>query len=107
MFVVKDTVLNNRPYGGGIEMAKSRIAARLARRWRARPETQVRAIIRTIADVDETAAILEQRGLKVTRRYHLLPAVAVAGSAQDILALSDEDWITSIEEDQQIHSMQP
>jgi hypothetical protein len=87
-------------------MAKSRIAARLARRWRAIPQIQVRAIVRTIADLDETAAILEQRGMKITRRYHLLPAVAVTGLAQDVLALADEDWIASIEEDQQVHTTQ-
>lgn len=84
-------------------MAKSRIAARLARRWRASPQAQVRAIVRTVADLEETATILEQRGLKVTRRYHLLPALAVLGSAQDVLSLANEDWITSIEEDQQVH----
>ncbi len=88
-------------------MAKSRIAARLARRWRASPQTQVRAIIRTVADIDETAAILEQRGLKVTRRYNLLPALAVTCLADDLLALADEDWISSIEEDQLVHTTQP
>jgi hypothetical protein len=85
-------------------MAKSRIAARLARRWRADPRAQIRAIVRTVADLDESALILEQRGLKVTRRYHLLPALAVSGPAERILALAEEDWITSIEEDQQVHT---
>jgi hypothetical protein len=87
-------------------MAKSRIAARLARRWRSSPQGLVRAIIRTVADLDEVAAILEQRGLTVTRRYHLLPALAVSGSAEIVLSLAGEDWITSIEEDQQVHSTQ-
>ena len=84
-------------------MTKSRIAARLARRWRSKPEAPVRAIVRTVADLDEAAAILAQRGLTVTRRYHLLPALAITGAAADVLSLSDEDWITSIEEDQQVH----
>lgn len=87
-------------------MAKSRIAARLARRWRGSPQGQVRAIVRIVADLDESAAILEQRGLKVTRRYHLLPALAVSGSAEAVLSLASEDWITSIEEDQQVHTTQ-
>jgi hypothetical protein len=85
-------------------MAKSRIAARLARRWRGAPQSQVRAIVRTVADLEESATILEQRGLKVTRRYHLLPALAVSGSAEVVLSLAGEDWITSIEEDQQVHA---
>ncbi len=84
-------------------MAKSRIAARLARRWRASPQAQVRAIVRTVADLDEAAGILELRGLNVTRRYNLLPALAVSGTARDVLSLCDEDWITSVEEDQQVH----
>jgi hypothetical protein len=87
-------------------MAKSRISARLARRWRGSPQTQVRAIVRTVADLDESAANLEQRGLIVTRRYHLLPALAVSGSAEDVMSLAGEDWITSIEEDQQVHTSQ-
>ena len=87
-------------------MAKSRIAARLARRWRSSTQIPVRAIIRTVADLDEAATILEQRGLTVTRRYSLLPALAVSGSAETVLALADEDWITSIEEDQQVHATQ-
>ena len=60
-------------------MAKSRIAARLARRWRASPDAHVHAIVRTVADLDESAAILEQRGFTITRRYNLLPALAVHG----------------------------
>jgi hypothetical protein len=58
-----------------------------------------------VADVDESAVVLEQNGLTIRRRYQLLPAVAVSGRAQDILSLSAEDWITSIEEDQPVHSM--
>jgi hypothetical protein len=85
-------------------MAKSRIAARLARRWRASPQAPVRAIIRTVADMDETATILEQHGLTVVRRYSLLPALAVTGLAQDVLSLASEEWITSIEEDQLVHT---
>ena len=85
-------------------MAKSRIAARLARKWKANPQAQIRAVVRTVADVDETAAILEQRGLTVVRRYHLLPALAVTGTAQALLSLADEDWITSVEEDQLVHT---
>ena len=86
-------------------MAKSRIAARLARRWRATPEAEVRAIVRTVADLDEATTILEQRGIKVTRRYRLLPAVAVSGMARDILTLANENWVTSVEEDSQVHIM--
>jgi hypothetical protein len=85
-------------------MAKARIAARLARKWRAKPLGQVSAIVRTVADLDEVAGILEQRGLKVVRHFHLLPALAVTGKAQDLLSLAEEDWITSIEEDQQVHT---
>jgi hypothetical protein len=88
-------------------MAKLKVAARLARRWRANPQAVVHAIIRTVADVDESAAVLQQHGLTIRRRYQLLPALAVSGRAQDILALSDEDWISSIEEDQPVHITPP
>jgi hypothetical protein len=86
-------------------MARSRIAARLARKWRAAPQAQVRAIVRTVADIDEAVAFLEQRKLKVIHRYRLLPALTVSGAAQDVLALADEDWITKIEEDMPVHTM--
>jgi len=86
-------------------MARSRIAARLARKWRVAPQAQVRAIVRTVADVDEVATILEQRNLKVIHRYRLLPALTVSGAAEDVLALADEDWISGIEEDLDVHTM--
>lgn len=88
-------------------MTKSRIAARLARRWRADPQARVRAVVRTLADADEAQSSLEQRGLKIVRRYSLLPAFAVNGTAQDLLSLADEDWIASIEEDVQVHTTKP
>jgi hypothetical protein len=86
-------------------MAKSRIAARLARKWRASPQTQVHAIVRIVAEPEDVVSVLEQRGLKVVHLYRLLPAVAISGLAQDILSLADEDWVTSIEEDTQVHTM--
>jgi hypothetical protein len=87
-------------------MARSTISARLARKWRAAPDEPVQAIVRTMADLEEVAAILEQRGLKVVRRFSLLPALAVKGAARDVLALSTEDWVTHVEEDQQVHTAQ-
>ena len=86
-------------------MAKARIAAQLARKWRANPTAQVNAVVHTSGDVDEVAALLEQRGLKVRRRYHLLPAIAVAGPGGELLALADEEWVTKVEEDRQVHTM--
>jgi len=83
-------------------MTRSRIAARLARKWRANPQAQTRAIIRTVANLDDAAIALEQRQLKVVHRYRLLPALTVTGLARDLLSLCDEDWITSIEEDQTV-----
>lgn len=85
-------------------MARTAIAARLARKWRATPQAQVHAVIRTIADLDEAQLTLEQRGLKIVHRYKLLPSLAVVGTAHDLLALANEDWITKIEEDQQVHT---
>jgi hypothetical protein len=85
-------------------MAKSRIAARLARKWRSNPQATVRAVVHTLADPNEAEALLTERGLTVEHRYKLIPALAVSGKAQDALDLAQEDWITSIEEDQQVHA---
>jgi hypothetical protein len=85
-------------------MARSVISARLARKWRAAPDDQVQAIIRTVADLNEVSAIVEQRGLTIVRRFSLLPALAIRGVARDVLALSGEDWITRVEEDRQVHT---
>ena len=88
-------------------MARSRIAARLARKWRADPQAPARAIIKVLADVDEAQAFLEQRGLVIVRRYSLLPTLAVSGTAHNLLSLAGEEWIASIEEDVQVHTTKP
>ncbi len=86
-------------------MAKTRIAAQLARKWRANPGDRVSAIVHTTGEIEEVATLLEQQGMRVTRRYRLLPAVAVTGAAGDILALAGEEWVTKVEEDRQVHTM--
>jgi len=86
-------------------MGKTRIAAHLARKWRANPSGRVNAIVHTTGDVEEVATLLEQQGLQVRRRYRLLPAIAVTGAASDILALTNEEWVTKVEEDVRVHTM--
>lgn len=86
-------------------MTKARISSQLARKWRANPSAQVHAIVKASEKNDENAFALERRGLTIRKRFGLLPAYAVTGPAEACLALANEDWVASVEEDQHVHTM--
>jgi len=69
------------------------------------PEARVAAILRIEALEPEFEQQAEAAGCHITRRLHLLPALAVEGQADALLKLAKAAWIKRIESDQPVHSL--
>jgi hypothetical protein len=83
----------------------SSIAPELKSKLQRDPGAVVNLIVRLkdapAAHVDDVKA----RGITVQRTYSLISAMAVQGTASATLALADEPWVLSIEEDKTVHTM--
>jgi hypothetical protein len=53
---------------------------------------------------DEAAARLAERGATVRRVVRLVPSVSVQMPAAACLALANETWVSSVEEDKVVHT---
>ena len=65
----------------------------------------VRLIVRLKGDPGSRVAAVQALGLTVRHTYSLISALAVEGSASASLALADEPWVVSIEEDSAVHTL--
>lgn len=82
-----------------------KISPELKRQLQTSPDARVHLILR-LADVPaDVASRLERRGLKVRRQFRLIKAVAVSGKGRDCLTLLNEPWISRIEADHEVHTM--
>lgn len=50
-------------------------------------------------------AAVQAHGLTVRHTYALISAIAIEGAASASLALADEPWVISVEEDSTVHTM--
>ncbi|TLM97862.1 hypothetical protein FDZ71_17910 [bacterium] len=71
-------------------------------RLQKRPEDMVRLIVHVRGDMSQATARLTQLGVPVLRSFSLIKAVAVSCSGEKALALLQEPWVQSIEEDRQV-----
>ena len=69
------------------------------------PAATVRLIVRLADDPSSRVAAVQAHGLIVRHTYSLISAVAVEGAASASLALAEEPWVVSIEEDKAVHTM--
>jgi len=72
---------------------------------RADPSAQVAVIVTTGGSPGEFASRAEAMGLEVHRQYKLRHMLALRGPADAALALLDEPWVLSVEEDQPVTTM--
>jgi len=77
-----------------------KIKAEFEAKLRADPTTQVAVIVTTDGSPSEFAPCAETVGLKVHRQYKLRHMLALRGPANAALALLEEPWVLSVEEDQ-------
>ncbi len=83
----------------------AKIAPKFAAGLRRTPQATVAAIVRVSIAPDEAAARLAERGATVRRVVRLVPAVVVQMPAADCLALANETWVSSVEEDKAVHTL--
>ena len=72
-------------------------------------ESNPNAVVSVIVRVQkESSAYVQQvqaRNLTVRHAYTLIPALALRGPASAVIALAQEGWVVSIEEDRVVHTM--
>jgi hypothetical protein len=76
-----------------------KMARALRRKLVSAPEQVVGLIVRTDGDPTAHMARLSALGLRVERKFNLLPGVSVTGRARAALKLVGEEWVLRIEED--------
>jgi hypothetical protein len=81
------------------------IAPELKTKLKRDPQALVKLIVRLKDAPDKRIADLKARGLDVRRIFTLISAVAVQGSAETFLALANESWVLSVEEDKPVHTL--
>lgn len=77
----------------------------LREKLRASPETKVNLIVKVKNDPNALASLLKKAGLEVRHIFRLTQAIAITGQAKSCLALADEPWVESIEEDRQVKAL--
>ena len=77
----------------------------LKSKWQRDPDATVRLIVRVTDNPSAHVAQVEAHGLVVRYTYSLISALAVQGAAAAALALANEPWIISIEEDKPVRTM--
>lgn len=81
------------------------IAPELVTKLKRDPQALVNLIVRLKDAPDAHVADLKARGLVVRRTFTLISAIAVQGPAATLLALANEAWVLSIEEDKTVHTL--
>lgn len=82
-----------------------KIKAEFEKRLRADPLAQVAVIVTTAGPPGEFVPRAEAIGLEVHRQYKLRHMLALRGLANAVLALLEEPWVLSVEEDQPVTTM--
>jgi hypothetical protein len=71
----------------------------------AKPDETYNIIVRVEGDLDTCQQQLEADGLQISRRLRLIRGFAAAGPGTAVQKAATEDFIVSIERDQQVHTM--
>ncbi len=66
---------------------------------------EINAIVRVTVPLEVARERLAARGVHVRRELKLIRGLAVTAAAHTLLALTREDWITSVEPDRKVHAM--
>ena len=84
-------------------MAKTDAAIRQA--WEKNPGESFDLIVRVSGSARARSAALEERGVRVRRRFRLTRAVGIRCSGKTALGLLDVPWITRIEPDRPVKAL--
>ena len=71
-------------------------------RLRSCPQDNVRLIVRATGDMSQAATRLAELGATMLQAFNLTRSVSISCSAETALALANEPWVLSIEEDRKV-----
>ncbi len=77
----------------------------LVKKLQREPNATVNLIVRLVDSPEVHVADAQAKGLQVQRTFSLISAMAVRGTAAAALALMNESWVVSVEEDKSVHIM--
>lgn len=83
----------------------SKIQATYLEQLRANPDETVQVIIRTTDAAENHQIQVEQLGFQVTHTFSLISGLAAIGPAKAVISLTGEAWVTKIEPDQAMKTM--
>ncbi len=83
----------------------SKIQATYLEQLRANPDETVQVIIHTTDAAANHQIQVKQLGLQVTRTFSLIPSLAAIGPAKAVISLTAEAWVTKVEPDQAMKTM--
>jgi hypothetical protein len=69
------------------------------------PNATVKLIVRLKDEPNSRVAAVQSYGLTVRHTYSLISAIAIEGSASASLALAEQPWVDSVEEDGAVHTL--
>jgi hypothetical protein len=79
--------------------------ATLMKRLRDDPDRRVDIIVTVKGDPLSYVSQLRALDLEVKRTFSLVQKMALGGPARSVVALSDESWVTKIEEDKPVQAL--
>ena len=83
----------------------AKINSELEQRLKSMPNRMVDLIVRTHGSATPHLDWLTSEGVQVKHEYKLSPGVAVTCSGTDALKLLGQDWVKSVELDEEVHTM--
>ena len=83
----------------------AQLSAGLEQKIAANPAVSQDVIIRVDGDLDARQQQLEASGWQIRRKLGLIKGFAATASGSSIHQLAAQPWVTSIEEDKQVHTM--
>ena len=83
----------------------TQLSSGLQHKIAADPGASHNVIIRVDGDLDARQQQLEASGFRIRRKLGLIKGFAATASGTALHQVAGQPWVTSIEEDQQVHTM--
>jgi hypothetical protein len=81
------------------------IAPGLRQKIQSDPSAPQNVIVRVNGDLESLQKILEANGFQIRRKLGLIKGFAATAPGASVNQIAGQPWVTSIEEDQQVHTL--
>ncbi len=82
----------------------AQIGSKLQKKITDDPDEPQNVIVRVTGDMDTAQEHLKAAGFQIRRKLGLIKGFATTAPGKSVRALAGQPWVTSIEEDQQVHT---